>query len=387
MEVSDLFPPEGKVQRLYCDHCESHLDLSFDEFDEDVSGIRIHLTGIPILLCPQCGVKHYPDRSRISLIELHKRGFTNGESHVRVVRNKTASDFGLTKIPFEYDSDDYHYIPGLTRPFDQGFLTPVFFSREVLIKYDVHPSYRVKFASRTYGEIWQADFSIPFGINRHGKLVMWLGDIAKLPEKEQYYLRSENLPSDHSIGSEFYEGQIECVFTDRAPEDDLFRQRSSFIEASHSRFGERISHLDKEVLDLAIGVRRPVVDTPAERRNIADSLNKIYLESMDNAALGRILEGQGHSAKDLGSLKRLQKILESATASADIAGAMSPLYVLYDLRVAYSHLGSDYGQEKRLNTVRGRLGLEANSDLFAIYDALVQALRDSFRKLSESIGM
>lgn len=66
---------------------------------------------------------------------------------------------------------------------------------------------------------------------------------------------------------------------------------------------------------------------------------------------------------------------------------MSPLYVLYDLRVAYSHLGSDDGQEKRLNTVRGRLGLEANSDLFAIYDALVQALRDSFRKLSESIGM
>lgn len=37
---------------------------------------------------------------------------------------------------------------------------------------------------------------------------MWLGDIARLPDAEQYYLRSENIDSDHSIGSEFYDGQI-----------------------------------------------------------------------------------------------------------------------------------------------------------------------------------
>lgn len=386
MEVSDLFPPEGKVQRLYCDHCESHLDLSFDEFDHDVSGIRIQLQGIPILLCPQCGGKHYPDRSRISLIELHKRGFTSGDFHVRVVRNKTASDFGFTKIPFEYDSDDYHYIPGLSRPFNQGFLTPVFFSREVLIKYDVHPSYKIKFASRTYGEISQDDFSIPFGINRHGKLVMWLGDIAKLPEKEQYYLLSENLPSDHSIGSEFYEAQIECIFTDRAPEDDLFASRSDFIEMFHSHFGTRPTHLQKEVLDVAIALRRPVVDTPAERRDVADQLNKVYLESMDNGALGSLVSAKGLKPKGTGNLKRLQALLEDANPNADIHNAMCPLYVLYDLRVAYLHLGSDAGREQLLGTVRKRLGIDANADLFTIYDALVPAMRDSFGKLSESIG-
>lgn len=385
MELVDLFPPDGKVQRLYCDDCENHLDLSYDDFEQEVSGIYIELKGLPILLCPKCGTKHYPDRSRFSLIELHRRAFSAGENSIRANRKKLTDDFGFTKVPFVFDADDYHYIPGLVREFDPGFLTPVFFNMEVLIKYDVHPSYRVRFASRTYGQIWQDGFSISFGINRHGKLVMWLGDVARLPENEQYYLRSENVPSDHSIGSEFYNGQIECVFTDRALEDDLFASRSDFIETFYSHFGTRIAHLEKEVLDLAITLRRPVVDTPAERRNVADQLNKVYLESIDNGALGALISAKGLKPKGSGNLKRLQVLLEDANPSADIHNTMSPLYVLYDLRIAYLHLGSDAGREQLLDTVRQRLGIDASADLFLIYDVLIPAMRNSFKKLSESI--
>jgi hypothetical protein len=386
MELSDLFPPAGRVQRLYCDRCEHHLDLSFDDFERDVSGVRIELKGLPVLLCPECGTKHYPDRSRLSLIELHRRAFSSGQSLARVTRNKITDSFGFTKVPFLFDADDYHYIPGLARQFDRGFLTPVFFNREALIKYDVHPSYRVRFASRTYGEIWQDNFSISFGINRNGKLLMWLGDIARLPENEQYYLRSENVPSDHSIGSEFYDGQIECKFTDPAPEDELFASRSDFIEAFHSRFGARPSHLDREVLGLAIALRRPVVDIPAECRNVADQLNKVYLESIDNGALGALVSSKGLKPKGTGNLKRLQALLEDANPKADIHNAMSPLYVLYDLRIAYSHLASDSSQEKQLAAIRQRLGLDSDAGLFAIYDAILPALARSFGLLGDAIG-
>ena len=72
---------------------------------------------------------------------------------------------------------------------------------------------------------------------------MWLGDIATLPENEQFYLRSENVPSDHSIGSEFYDGQIECRLTDRTPEDQLFEQRSRFLEGFFAKFGQKAAHL------------------------------------------------------------------------------------------------------------------------------------------------
>lgn len=387
MNVADLFPPSGKMQRIYCDKCSSHLDLSFSDFEDDVSGVHISLSGLPVLVCPSCSSTYLPDRSRFAVIELHRQAVAKKSNRVTATRNRTARNFGFTNVPFQYDSDDYNYIPGLTREFDEGFLTPVFFNKEVLIKYDVHPSYRATFASRTYGSIRQGnDFDIPFGINRNGRLVMWLGDIARLPENEQFYLRSENVPSDHSIGSEFYDGQIEAKFTDRPPEDQLFEQRSLLLEACFSRFGEKLAHLENEVLDLAISIRRPVVDTPAERRNVADALNKVYLESLDNTALERVLVKLGQNAAKLGSLKRLQKLAETIAPAEDIAGAMSPLYVLYDLRVAYSHLGSEEGQEEKLRFVRERLGLADGADLFAIYDTLVPALKGAFAKLTEVLN-
>jgi len=384
MNVADLFPPPGKVQRIYCEKCSDHLDLSFADFDDDVSGVKVSVSGLPMLICPSCGSTYLPDRSRFALIELHRQATAKSSNIVTVNQSKTARDFRFTKVPFLYDSDDYNYIPGLTQKFNEGFLTPVFFNKEVLIKYDVHPSHRVTFASQTYGSILLRDgFYLPFGINRNGRLVMWLGDIAQLPENEQFYLRSENVPSDHSIGSEFYDGQIECKFTDRTPEDQLFEQRSRLLEACFSRFGEKLAHLEKEVLDLAISIRRPVVDTSVERSNVADALNKVYLESFDNKAMERTLTVLGLDPAKLGSLKRLQKLSEAIAPNKNIAGAMSPLYVLYDLRVAYSHLGSEAGQEEKLRSVLDRLGLAVGADLFAIYDALMPALKEAFSKLAE----
>jgi hypothetical protein len=264
-------------------------------------------------------------------------------------------------------------------------LAPVFFKREVLLKYDSSPSYRVRFASTTYGTIYTGETYIPFGINKNGLVVMWLGDIAKMPESEQYYIRSENVPSDHSIGSEFYEGQIECVPTKASRENRLFKARSVFIEASFQRFATKIAHLDDEVMNLALLFNGPVVDTEKERRHVADALNKIYIESFDNAALGRVFKSLGGDPRSLGSLKRLQGVLERALPSEDIKGILSPLYVLYDLRVAYSHLTSVEKQREILQTVMDRLGMDGNANLFDFYTHLIEELIAMFERLAELV--
>lgn len=386
MDIQDVFPPSGHVQHIYCSTCKSHMDLSFEDFHENVSGVDIAITELPYLKCPSCEARYLPDGSRFAIIELHRQAFEQNKDVARVVRNKRDEIFGFTKLPFQYDADDYYYIPGLYRSFNKGFLTPVFFNKEVLIKYDIHPSYRVIFASRTYGQICQGeDFSISFGINKHGRLVMWLGDIATLPEKEQYYLLSENISSDHSIGSEFYDGQIECIFTNQPPEDLLFKERSRFLEACFKRFGRKIAHLEPEVLDLSLSIRRPVVDTPGERRNIADNLNKIYLESLDNVALGSLLSEKGKAPDNMRSLKRIQKLMEITLPETPVAAIMNPLYVLYDLRVAYSHLGSEQGQRQKLGTVRQRLALDPDADIFVIYDKLIVDLQRSFSQFADAL--
>ena len=283
-------------------------------------------------------------------------------------------------------SDDYYHIPGLRRPFHEGFLTPVFFKKEVLLKYDASPTYRVKFASATYGEIDTDSFSIPFGINKNGKVVMWLGDIAKLPENEQYYLRSENVESDHALGSEFYDGQIECIYTDPTQENKLFGLRSEFIEACFKKFDIKVAHLDVQAINLASDFKAPIVDTEKERRHVADALNKIYIKSIDNAALGTLLLKLGRDPKNLGSLKRLQAVLETIASGADISKLLSPLYVLYDLRVAYSHLNSKEGTEEKLKFVTDRLDMNASPNLIEIYRRLLQELSSSFEKLTEIVS-
>lgn len=214
---------------------------------------------------------------------------------------------------------------------------------------------------------------------------MWLGDIAELPNLEQYYLRSENIESDHSVGSEFYDGQIECIFTELTRENALFKSRSRFLENCFNLYGKKIAHLDDEVLELSISFNAPVVDTEKERRHVADTLNKIYVESFDNKALGRLVEHLGGDPKSLGSIKRLQKFTELSCPAIDVASIMGPFYILYDFRVAYSHLSSEESSQQKLDYVCDRLGIEHSSDLMLIYRSIIDSLRESFDKLSEEL--
>ena len=384
LEITDFFPKKGHIQRLYCDKCKGYLDLIFFDFHELVTGVDIEVKGLPMLYCESCDKNFLPDDSRFAVIYLHEQAFKKSSDKVTVIRNKTNQDFGFGIAPFIYDSDDYKYIPGLKRPWDEGFLTPVFFNREVLLKYDSSPTYRLSFSSTTYGEIRNGDdFSMPFGTNKNGKVIMWLGDIARLPDSEQYYLRSENVDSDHSIGSEFYDGQIECIFTDLSKEDTLFKSRSMFLEACFNKFGIKIAHLDSEVFDLSMSFNEPVVDTEKERRHVADTLNKIYLESFDNKALASVISQLGGDPKNLGSIKRLQKVIELSCPDIELSTLMSPFYILYDLRVVYSHIGSKESEQEKLDFIIQRLDIDEDSGLMEIYQSLVEKLSESYEKLTE----
>lgn len=385
MEITDIIPADGRPQRIYCHKCGSHTDLTYINFSEDVSGVRIRISGLPTLRCPSCGSEHLPDLSRFAIVNLHKEAFEKSSPTVNVQRRKREDQFSFTDVKFIYDPDDYYYIPGLVRPWDKGFLQPVFFKRRALLKFDSSPEYRVEFASTSYGTIYTDSDYISFGINRHGNLVMWLGDIAKLPESEQYYLRSENIESDHSIGSEFYDGQIEVKFTEPSSENNLFRLRSKFIESCHNRFGTKIAHLDEEIFDLARELNQPLVDTPKERRHVADTLNKIYIESFDSSALEQLGTSLGAAKLGTGSLKRLQAVFEKIGPTQDVGKMLSPLFALYDLRVAYSHLTPRTKTDEILRTVHDRLGICRDAELVALYSRLIEEMTQCFASLTKIV--
>ena len=387
MDIDEIYPPDGQPQRLYCEKCQGHLVLTYKDFAELISGIRVAINGLPYLHCKRCSLDALPDESRVAIIRLWEDTRKQCSPGVNASRKKPMRNFGLTTIPFKYVSDDYQYLPGLRTAQDDGFLTPVFFKREVLLKYDSSPAYEVRFASRTYGTVYASEFYISFGINENGNVFMWLGDIAALPESEQYYLLSENIESDHSIGSEFYDGQIECIFTEPSREDRLFGLRSSFVEAFRKRWGVPPAHLDREVLELVSSFNAPVVDTPSERRRVADTLNKIYIESLDNKTLSKLVDTLGLTSEGSGNLKRLQAVLGTIITDAEhLRRILKPFFTLYDFRVACLHLTSAESGEKTLKSVLERLSLPEAADLNSIYGRLMDMLAASFEELANSLS-
>ncbi len=382
MDIKDIFPKDGKVQRIYCEKCGQSMTLIYSDFDESISGTKVSIKGLPYLFCEPCDLKYLPDHARFSIIHLHQRAFQAGTDTISSNRQKIVEDFGFTKVKFIYDPDDYYYIPGLQRDHDSGFLTPVFFNKSVLLKFQNHSDYRVRFASRTYGSIYKGnDFDIAFGINKSGKVIMWLGDIATLEENEQYYLRSENIESDHDIGSEFYDGQIEVKFTDYTPEDKLIRARTAFLEFCTKEFGVEVSHLTNETLRSISELNPPILHTEKEQKDIVDLLNKINVESLDVGAIGKIIISLGADPKELGGLKRLEMLFSLKFPHKYIHQIVSPLFVLYDLRVNLLHAVSNEKKQETLVSACQRLGIPENSTFDVIYPELIKQLTACFEQL------
>lgn len=383
MNLGEMFPEGGKAQRIYCSACNKAMLLVFRDFKEVVSGIDFSISGLPNLHCPTCDNYSLPDRSRICVVKLHEEGMKSGASTCRVNRNKTDENFKFAKVPFIYDSDDYYYIPGLLRPQDVGFLTPVFFKPSVLLKFQNHPNYRVRFASKTYGTIQLAeDEDIAFGVNSTNKVIMWLGDLANLPEDEQYYLRSENIASDHDIGSEFYDGQIEAVFTDYTPEEILLQARSGFFNFFFDTFGEDLSHLTTETLEAVSHLNPPVLHTLKEQKDIVDLLNKINIEGISSAALTTCLRSIGADPEKLGTLKKLELLLDTKFPDKGVSKKVSALFVLYDLRVTLLHAVSDATKAKTMNKICDRLEIPRESAFDVIYPKLIEELTICFSELA-----
>ncbi len=383
----ELFPENPSIpQRLYCVTCEGYLALTFTDYLSEISGIVLDVEGLPQLKCDKCDKLFLPDSSRFALIELWSRAEKAGLKRLKSKRRKPLERFNYTAVEFDYDSDDYHCIPGLYRDISPGFLTPVFFHKRVLVKFDQLEDYNLKFCSRTYGSIWTNSFSISFGINPNNRVVMWLGDIGELPESEQHYLRSENIPSDHLIGSEFYDGQIECKFTDPTLEDSVIKLRSDFLEAFRRVFGTRASHLDQETLEAIDQLAAPVDFGSKNFARVADLLNRVHVESLDSNSLGKIIEASGISAKGLGGLKRLQIALESYIPGVDVKSLLCPFYVAYDLRVANSHLQSETRRNEISKSVCERLLLQDHASSEAIYSNLLSNLQACYTQLTNALN-
>jgi hypothetical protein len=380
-----------KFQRYFEEVSGRPLHICFDDLEIDVDGVHVFLEGVPLLKDEETGDIYFPDRTKQIIAyfveESHKKGEKSATIHRREEHAPRYSY--ATKFDLLYSDVDYEYIPGLTRPWDEGYLTPVFFNLSVLNKYTQHPDYRLDLFSTTYGTIWCGDqWTIDFGINRNKRVIMWLGDIAGLPEPEIYYLRSENIESDHDIHSQFYDAQIEVEFAESSSQQKAILKRRALNEIVRNKFGWSLFHLEGEVDSIIANLNRPVFWQDKHVGPAIESLNKIFVESVNVKALKKDIEKvQPESdVRSLGSLKSLELWLSARLGLSNAAALMCPLFVLYDFRILTCHLIPDKDRSKTLSAINTRLELpKENTVNELIYDGLVSKLLSSIEGIKNGV--
>jgi hypothetical protein len=290
-------------------------------------------------------------------------------------------------VELKYSALDTKYIPGLAR--QSGFLTPVFFDKDALTYFYHHPDYTVTFGSDTYGTLRtvRAD-RISFGLNRAGKLVMWLGDLNNFPGRDLKILSAHNVDSVHDIGSEFYEGQIEAIFTELSQEKRIIRAQGELAaEVFDNHGGLKLLQMDAEAVQLMSALRKPLHFTESEFGDMMEVMTKLFIERISVAALKEILRLtlspiELDKSKKFGGLKTLELWLSKKLKAANASELTLPLFVLYGLRIAYKHLISAEKQKEIKSACLERLCLAAEIALDGIYTDLAAKLQTGFEQMT-----
>jgi hypothetical protein len=381
----------GKATTHRCPICSTWMDMGLYSSNLSVKGISVTLKDMPLLNCSKCNELHVTDHGKDIVTYFVQQAIQSKNTAVEVTPTGVKEKrFPFGKLDFAYSALDHDFIPGLARPSRDGFLTPVFFNLAVLNKYSQDPTYRLDLFSNTYGSIIKGEeINIQFGINRAGKVMMWLGDIAELPENEQFYLRSENVQSDHDVCSEFYDGQIGCVFSQPSIENAVLRARSALNESCQIKFGADFYQLHGEITKVIEHLRRPLFWDEQHVAPTAESFNRILVESLNVSELRNQLSPHFRK-EELTGLKglKLQELWIGKVLGMSDAGRISlPFFVLYDFRVLTCHLASDETWDRSLASINRRLGLdEDNVKLDAIYHTLLPLLTLSLNELVASVS-
>lgn len=274
----------------------------------------------------------------------------------------------------------FHYDP--SEAVCGGFLTPVYFNRELLTRYLYDSRFSCDFASETYGTVFGPEFYISFGVNKNGTVFAWLGDLEKLPFREKLYWLVENKEPEGEIESQFFDAQINAELTSPPAIIECLNDLSKLNSEFHQKFGVHLYH-DRSIeerIDETRRYKRLILNNQDDLKRFVSELNEIINENTNNVGVKKFLRSKGIAFDSgLKGNKLLQLVYEKTLGDDD--NLIAPFYYLYDLRLWADHsTGSKY-----LRNVSENLGVPSDS-YSNILDALVAKLHASIKAIKEKVN-
>ena len=197
------------------------------------------------------------------------------------------------------------------------FLTPVFFSKDVLDRYTNNPDqYNVTDDQITYLNIW----NIPFTVNKNNTVSVWLGDLGRIPYKEQKYWSVFNIKPKGEINKDFTDRQLNNAWNDSIRvEKKMFQLILLINKATKSKYGEQMF---KDLLEgdkqLESAFILPSNNSITQYQNFLIQLNKLTIERINVTLINKYWEQDeitDSNGKRFGSRILLSKFIEKMNFS------------------------------------------------------------------------
>jgi hypothetical protein len=192
------------------------------------------------------------------------------------------------------------------------FLTAVYFDRKVLDKYTSDPlNYKVGDGLLMFLDEW----SMPYTINEDNRVVVWLGDLGRIPFSEQRYWKIYNTKPQGGMEKKFFQRQILSQFTDSiTPEKKLFELiqelNSAFSKKYNEKLFEELSEADQQIKS-AFSI--PTNNSITTYQSFLMQLSKIIVESINTDVIAKIVSKDkllDNNNKPLGSRLKLKVLLD-----------------------------------------------------------------------------
>lgn len=387
-----------------CKVCSGICELVETEVRCIIEGITLHFPSMLVLRCLKCKKEYLPEHTKQMIDGAYKTAVKENQiSGIFTSKGyKKKFEYCITQ-DYIYDHRDYYNIPGLCYDEEhsvEGFLTPVYFEKDALVYFLAVPDYEVEIFSESYGYIAKKDVSgvyayewnIPFGFNNNGKLVMWLGDIDDMDDRTKTIFKGFNIDSDHLlIDSEFYQAQMNCIFSEPIIEKQILLNKDGFIKNINKKYSIDLSHLSEECSIHERKIQRPVVYTDQTVSEVINAYDKILVEGFDVTQMRLLYEElyyeleRNSSYKSWQSIKLIEAILCKLGGTApnmDVSKLMSPLYILHDYRIFFDHLLSTNKIDETKQHILDTLGVADFSNQEGIFNEEIRRLNTLFQYLA-----
>lgn len=259
------------------------------------------------------------------------------------------------------------------------FLTPTYFKISVLDKYKSDArNYNITDSMISYLTEW----SIPFSINDEKSVVVWLGDLGRIPYEEQKYWRTFNMKQKGNIEKKFYERQILNKWTDSSRvESKLVPTLNRINAVVNEKYGDVLfsvlSEADSEIYNTFM---IPTNLSIPEYQSFLMKLSKLVAESINVKLVKRVLGDNCPS--QLGSVLLLGEFLKYT--NIDIHGAIcSSIKKAYDSRNKLAGHKGSYSSYNKVWERDDNYQFSSINDATVLLENIVGSIEYALKELSE----